>query len=69
MRAAQVEQYNKNNISVKMVDLGIPVIGEREVLIKVLAAGVNPLDNYLHWQVMSLWVQLKKSVQGHQNLK
>lgn len=39
MRAAQVEQYNKNNISVKMVDLGIPVIGEREVLIKVLAAG------------------------------
>ena len=47
MRAAQVEQYNKNNISVKMVDLGIPVIGEREVLIKVLAAGVNPLDNMI----------------------
>lgn len=47
MRAAQVEQYNKNNISVKMVDLGIPVIGEREVLIKVLAAGINPLDNMI----------------------
>lgn len=30
MRAAQVEQYNKNNISVKMVSLDIPVIGERE---------------------------------------
>ena len=47
MRVAQVEQYNKNNISVKMVDLGIPVIWEREVLIKVLAAGVNPLDNMI----------------------
>lgn len=31
MRAAQVEQYNKNNISVKMVSLDIPVIGEREM--------------------------------------
>lgn len=29
MRAAQVEQYNKNNISVKMVSLDVPVIGER----------------------------------------
>lgn len=31
MRAAQLEQYNKNNISVKMVSLDIPVIGEREM--------------------------------------
>ena len=30
MRAAQVEQYNKNNISVKRVDLGIPVIGREK---------------------------------------
>ena len=47
MKAAQIENYNKNNISVKIVDLDIPVIGEREVLIRVLAAGVNPLDNVI----------------------
>ena len=47
MRAAQVEQYNKNNISVKMVSLDIPVIGEKDVLVKVSAAGVNPLDNMI----------------------
>lgn len=47
MRAAQVEQYNKNNISVKMVSLDIPVIGERDVLVRVSAAGVNPLDNMI----------------------
>ena len=47
MRAAQVEQYNKNNISVKMVSLDIPIIGERDVLVRVSAAGVNPLDNMI----------------------
>ena len=47
MRAAQVEQYNKNNISVKMVSLEIPVIGDRDVLVRVSAAGVNPLDNMI----------------------
>ena len=47
MRAAQVEQYNKNNISVNMVSLDIPVIGERDVLVRVSAAGVNPLDNMI----------------------
>lgn len=47
MRAAQVEQYNKNNISVKMVSLDMPVIGERDVLVRVSAAGVNPLDNMI----------------------
>ena len=47
MRAAQVEQYNKNNISVKMVSLDIPVIGDRDVLVRVSAAGVNPLDNMI----------------------
>lgn len=47
MRAAQLEQYNKNNISVKMVSLDIPVIGERDVLVRVSAAGVNPLDNMI----------------------
>lgn len=47
MRAAQVEQYNKKNISVKLVDLDKSTIGHRDVLIKILAAGVNPLDNMI----------------------
>lgn len=47
MRAAQVEKYNKNNNSVKLVDIEKPSIGEKDVLIKVLAAGVNPLDNMI----------------------
>jgi hypothetical protein len=29
MKAAQIENYNKNNISVKIVDLDIPFVGER----------------------------------------
>ena len=47
MRAAQVEQYNKDNISVKLVDINMPLIGERDVLVRVSAAGVNPLDNMI----------------------
>ena len=47
MRAAQIEQYNKDNISVKLVDINMPLIGERDVLVRVSAAGVNPLDNMI----------------------
>lgn len=47
MRAAQVEQYNKRNITVKLVDLEKPAIGNREVLVRVLSAGINPLDNMI----------------------
>ncbi|WP_418968503.1 NADP-dependent oxidoreductase [Alloscardovia omnicolens] len=47
MKAAQVEKYNKANISLKIVDVDTPSIGEKDVLIKVLAAGVNPVDNLI----------------------
>lgn len=47
MRAAQVKQYNKKSISVQLVEIEKPSIGNKEVLIKVLAAGVNPLDNMI----------------------
>ena len=47
MRAAQVEKYSKNNNSVKLVDIEKPSIGQKDVLIKVSAAGVNPLDNMI----------------------
>ena len=47
MKAAQVKQYNKSNITVEMADIDKPVIGAHDVLIKVSAAGVNPLDNMI----------------------
>ncbi|MDY2795032.1 MAG: NADP-dependent oxidoreductase [Peptostreptococcus porci] len=47
MKAAQVEQYNKKNISVGLVNIDKPTIGNKDVLIKVLVAGVNPLDNMI----------------------
>ncbi|WP_314971446.1 NADP-dependent oxidoreductase [Peptostreptococcus stomatis] len=47
MKATQVIEYNKNNISVDLVDIDRPAIGERDVLVRVLAAGVNPLDNMI----------------------
>lgn len=47
MKVAQVEQYNKKNISVELVNIDKPTIGNKDVLIKVLVAGVNPLDNMI----------------------
>lgn len=47
MRAARVEEYNKKSISVNLVEIEKPCLGDKEVLIKVLAAGVNPLDNMI----------------------
>lgn len=47
MKAAQVKQYNKSNITVEMADIDKSVIGAHDALIKVSAAGVNPLDNMI----------------------
>ena len=47
MRAAQVEKYDKNNISVKTTDIPLPDVGQGDVLVKISAAGVNPLDNMI----------------------
>ena len=47
MKAAQIRQYNKNNIMVEKVNVERPVLAEKELLIKVSAAGVNPLDNMI----------------------
>ncbi|MFC9706571.1 NADP-dependent oxidoreductase [Paenibacillus sp. NPDC056933] len=43
MRAAQIRKYSKK-IQVELNDVSIPQINSREVLVKVKAAGVNPLD-------------------------
>ncbi|MDY8025550.1 NADP-dependent oxidoreductase [Paenibacillus polymyxa] len=43
MRAAQIQKYSKI-IQVELNDVNIPQINSHEVLVKVKAAGVNPLD-------------------------
>ena len=47
MKAAQLTQYNKNNIKLELVDTPMPELGAQDVLVKVTAAGVNPVDNMI----------------------
>ena len=46
MKAALHTKYNKNNIELEIREV-VPTINENEVLVKVIAAGVNPLDNMI----------------------
>ena len=47
MKAALHTKYNKNNIELEVREIAVPTINENEVLVKVTAAGVNPLDNMI----------------------
>lgn len=47
MKAAQHTSYNKNNITLNITEIAKPSITDKEVLVKVTAAGVNPLDNMI----------------------
>ncbi|MBK0347573.1 NADP-dependent oxidoreductase [Aerococcaceae bacterium zg-ZJ1578] len=47
MKAAQHTTYNKNNIQLTVTDIAKPQITSKQVLVKVTAAGVNPLDNMI----------------------
>ena len=47
MKAAQHTSYNKKNITLKLTEITTPSITDKEVLVKVTAAGVNPLDNMI----------------------
>lgn len=47
MKAAQHKIYNKQNISLDLVEVEKPQISGNQVLIRVTAAGVNPLDNMI----------------------
>lgn len=47
MKAAQHTTYNKNNITLNITEIATPSITDKEVLVKVTAAGVNPLDNMI----------------------
>lgn len=47
MKAAQHTTYNKNKLTLNITDLPKPNIQPNQVLVKVTAAGVNPLDNMI----------------------
>ncbi|MDQ0222303.1 NADP-dependent oxidoreductase [Streptococcus moroccensis] len=47
MKAAQHTAYNKKAIALTLTDSDIPEISPNQVLVKVSAAGVNPLDNMI----------------------
>lgn len=47
MKAAQHTTYNKKNITLTFAELAKPSITADQVLVKVTAAGVNPLDNMI----------------------
>lgn len=47
MKVAQHTTYNKKNIKLNLIEVPRPTMNENQVLIKVSAAGVNPLDNMI----------------------
>jgi NADPH:quinone reductase-like Zn-dependent oxidoreductase len=47
MKAAIVNGYDKNGRDLVLEDIPIPEVGDQEALIRILTAGVNPLDNMI----------------------
>lgn len=47
MRAAVLKGYNKNGCDLQIKDIPVPEITEKEVLVRIRTAGVNPLDNMI----------------------
>ena len=47
MRAAILNGYHKNGDTLSVCDIPVPQIEDHEVLVKIKAAGVNPLDNMI----------------------
>lgn len=47
MKVAQLKKYNKRNIKLNLTDASKPGVSANDVLVKVTAAGVNPLDNMI----------------------
>ena len=59
MKAAILENYNKNGNDLIIKDIPIPAPNDDEVLIKVHTAGVNPLDNMIIKKEVNLIVPYK----------
>ena len=59
MKAAILEKYNKNGNDLVIKNIDIPKVGDRDVLVKINAAGVNPLDNMIIRKEVHLIVPYK----------
>lgn len=59
MKVAQHTTYNKNNIALTITEVEKPKVSDNQVLIKVLTAGVNPLDNLISRGEVKLIVPYK----------
>lgn len=47
MKAAVLTHYDKNGTNLELRDIPIPVLEDDEVLVRIKAAAVNPLDNMI----------------------
>ena len=47
MKAAVLTHYDKNGTELEIREVSVPVPGNDEVLVKIKAAAVNPLDNMI----------------------
>lgn len=47
MKAAVLTGYDRNGRALEIRDVPMPEMGENDVLVKIRAAGVNPLDNMI----------------------
>ncbi len=47
MKAAILSRYDKNGCDLEIGEIPVPEVGDRDVLVKIHAAGVNPLDNMI----------------------
>ena len=47
MKAAILKGYDKNGCDLEIRDIPVPEISDKEVLVKIRTAGVNPLDNMI----------------------
>lgn len=59
MKAAQLTKYDKENLQVAINNIPVPAIGPEDLLIKVSAAGVNPLENLIAHGELRLVVPYK----------
>ena len=44
MKAIQIDRYEKGQVNVVLRNIDMPAVGDSDVLVKVKAAAVNPLD-------------------------
>jgi len=47
VKAAILKGYDKNGCDLEIRDIPVPEISEKEVLVKIRTAGINPLDNMI----------------------